>query len=60
MFDGYISQTPKVKQVIIDSIPQINTFDSDLADELRKMVLCDNATNVVDYLKQAEAGQKLV
>lgn len=60
MFDGYMSQTPRVKQVIIDSISQINTFDSELADEIRKMVLRDNATNVVDYLKQAEVEQKLV
>jgi len=55
LFDAYIGQSPRGKQVIIDSIDDIRAFDDRLAEELRSVVLRDNTTTAVAHLKRIES-----
>lgn len=50
----YDGQSPHGKQVIINSIAKIRTFDPELAENLRSKVLCDNTTTAVRYLERIE------
>lgn len=58
--DGYAGQSPRGKQIIIDTIPLIREFDDDMADGLRARVLRDSTTIAVSYLKKKEAEQTII
>lgn len=56
LYDGYMGQSPRGKQIIIDAIPAIRMCDEEMAEELRAMVLRDNTTTAVAHLQKREAG----
>lgn len=55
LFDAYAGQSPRGKQIIIDSIVGIRAFNPELADQLRSKVARDNTTTAVRYLEKIEA-----
>lgn len=57
LFDTYTGQSPRGKQIIIEGIASINSFNPELADELRAMVLRDNTTTAVAYLEEIESKE---
>lgn len=56
LLNCYDGQSPRGKQLVIDSLPMLYERDRAIAEEIEGRASRDNNVRIVDYLKKAQKG----